>query len=405
LKTLEEPPAHVKFIFATTAPQKVPATILSRCQRFDFRRISAACIAETLREICKKEKIKTDDEALFAVARAADGSLRDAESILDQVASSAGGRISAGDVVGALGFLQEEALVELTDALGRGDAKSALLLLNKVLSEGRDPGLFLEKLLEHVRNLLFLKVSEELAGLVDAADAYKKDLLRQREAFSREDLFYFFSVITHTLQTMRRFESKRIPLEIALIKLAQRTPLESLAGILERLRDSEKRVSMPTSPPPPGPAPRPRPPAPPPGPKTGGPADPDVEEELPAGDIEGEPLREKKPVALESVWQPLLRALKAEKISVASYLAEGEPAELKAGVVKILFPEKFNFHRECLEADDNRALIEKHLSSFLERPVRIEFETVKELSGSAPAEPAEWVKSAMGLFGGKIIKE
>src|SRR5262249_41363932 len=110
LKTLEEPPAHVKFIFATTSAQKVPATILSRCQRFDFRRISTEKIAETLRALCKKEKIKADDEALFVIAKAADGSLRDSQTILDQIAAAGDGEISKESVIQSLGALEEERL-------------------------------------------------------------------------------------------------------------------------------------------------------------------------------------------------------------------------------------------------------------------------------------------------------
>ena len=117
LKTLEEPPAHVKFIFATTAANKVPATILSRCQRFDFRRISTQTIADTLKEICKKEKIKIDDDALFVIAKFADGGLRDGQSILDQVASSTQGEITAKDILNSLGSLEEEELFGLMNAL------------------------------------------------------------------------------------------------------------------------------------------------------------------------------------------------------------------------------------------------------------------------------------------------
>ena len=247
LKTLEEPPAHVKFIFATTASHKVPATILSRCQRFDFRRIPTEQIAATLKEICKKEKIKIEDEALFVIAKAADGSLRDSQSILDQIASSAEDKISKENVFQSLGFLEEERLFELMDALVRKDAKSALLILDGVLKEGKDPALFMEKLLEHTRNLLFLRVSDKLADLVDATDSYKKSLLKQKDSFTLEDLFYFFSVITHTLQTLKRFEMKRIPLEIALIKLAHKVPMEELSQVLEALKgslkDSEKKMT------------------------------------------------------------------------------------------------------------------------------------------------------------------
>src|SRR3989338_8089338 len=243
LKTLEEPPAHVKFIFATTSAYKVPATILSRCQRFDFRRISSDTIAETLKEICRKEKIKSDDDALFAIAKAADGSLRDSQSILDQIAASTEGKITKTDVVCSLGVLEEEKLIELMDALAKKDASSALFMLDASLNEGKDPGLLMEKLLEHVRNLLFLSVSEELVELVDATESYKKSLLKQKTEFSKEELFYFFSVVSHTLQILRRFEMKRIPVEMALVKLAHRAPVQLISQALEQLKGLQKKRS------------------------------------------------------------------------------------------------------------------------------------------------------------------
>ncbi len=423
LKTLEEPPAHVKFIFATTSPHKVPATILSRCQRFNFRRISSETIAGALTQICKKEKIKTEDEALFAIAKAADGSLRDGQSILDQIASSVEDKITKDDVIRSLGILEEEKLVGLVDALAKRDAKQALLILDTSLNEGQDAALFMEKLLEHVRNLLFLSVSEELAELVDATESYKKDLLKQKANFSKDELFYFFSVISHTLQVLKRFEMKRIPLEIALIKLAHRAPVQSISEVVERLKALEKKTNVTNL--------------------RGDPLrhpersegsqktrsfsaeapqddkvdEPDKIEELPAEDlsIEEERHRERKLVSFDAVWQPLIGALKTDKISVATYLSEGEPVAIKDGVAVISFPERLSFHRETLEMPDNKKLIEKHLSVFLDEPVRIEFESVKELSGKtypgvsdeAPrsldpeVDPA--LKSAMNIFGGKIV--
>ena len=402
LKTLEEPPAHVKFIFATTSAHKVPATILSRCQRFDFRRIPTEIITSTLKEICKKEKIKIDEEALFVIAKAADGSLRDSQSILDQIASSAEGQIAKEDVVRSLGALEEERLFELVDALAGQDAASALKILDGVMKEGKDPSLFIEKLLEHVRNLLFLSVSEKLADLVDTTESYKKILLKQKERFSKEDLFYFFSVITHTLQTMKRFEMKRIPLEMALVKLAHRNPMADISQLLEQLKCSEKKTLG----------------TPAPGlkitKKTLEEDDPDIPEteELPTGEIPAKAiLPDKKITSLDTIWQPLIRALKAEKISVATYLAEGEPVGLEEGVARISFPEKLAFHRESLETETNRQIIERHLSLLLDQAIRVKFESVKELAGKVYAEAknpdpeSEGVmKSAMDIFGGRIIR-
>lgn len=423
LKTLEEPPAHVKFIFATTSAQKVPATILSRCQRFDFRRITTELIAATLKEICKKEKIKVDDEALFAIAKAADGSLRDSQSILDQIASSGQDKIHKEDVVRSLGSLEEDKILEIMGALAGKDARQALLLLNAILDEGKDPTLFMEKLLEHVRNLLFLAVSDKLAELIDAADSYKKELLKQKNDFSKEDLFYFFQVIAHTLQIMKRFEMKRIPLEIALVKLCDRSPLKPIAEVLDDLKNLERKESAPD---------RPKPAI-----SLGAAAvrkpvraekieEERDEEELPKSDEEIRPAynREESNASLDTLWQPLIGLVKKDKISLATYLAEGEPRGIVNGIAKISFPANLSFHRETLEVAENKKLIEKHLASLLDQYVRIEFDSVEQLSrpktafqspeqGAASAGTStpvldaaseEKIKNAMNMFGGKIIQ-
>lgn len=421
LKTLEEPPAHVKFIFATTSSHKVPATILSRCQRFDFRRIPTALIAETLGEICKKEKIKIDEDALFAVAKAADGSLRDSQSILDQIAASSDKKIGKEDVIRSLGALEEDKLFELTDALASRDAKTALYVLDGVLQEGKDPVLFLERFLEHVRDLLFLQVSEKLADLIDASEVHKKNLLKQKESFSKDDLFYFFNVVTHTLSTMKRFEAKRVPLEIALIKLASRAPMEDLGRLIDALKSAEKKTLSPA-----GAASATRVATPPlvvpkaeillhKPKKTEAEEDRELEE-LPAGDIQlpAAVASAKVSASFEDVWFILLKNLKKEKPSVASYLAEGEPAGIRDRVARILFPEHLSFYRESLETADNKKVIEMVLSPLVGEDIRVEFVIVKELPGKiksqdpttqSPAKPVDEsrLKSAMSIFGGKIV--
>ncbi len=427
LKTLEEPPAYVKFIFATTSAQKVPATILSRCQRFDFRRIPVEKIVATLKDIAKNEKIKIDEEALYVIAKAADGSLRDSQSILDQIASSSHEKIVKKDVVFSLGALEDEKLCELMDALGEKKAREAILILDGILGEGKDPAVFLEKFLEHIRNLLFMHVSGTLADLVDTGESYKKLLEKQKQSFSKDELFYFFSVIIHTIQITRRFEMKRIPIEMALIRLADRAPMESLSAALEALKTEEKktpefgvkpvRTSLPLRSETAAPA-APAPVMPPVSRKPKADEDEDAPEieELPAEDVEvGPAFREVSAASLDSVWQPLLGLLKTEKISVASYLAEGEPIRLQDGTALIAFPQKFNFHRETLELPDNKKFIEKHLSKLLGQSTLIEFQMVKEISprkASAELGPSEApptpemdnaLKSAMNMFGGRVV--
>ncbi len=423
LKTLEEPPAHVKFVFATTASHKVPATILSRCQRFDFRAIPSERIASTLKEICKKEKIKIEDEALFAIAKAADGSLRDSQSILDQIASSSGEKIAKDDVTRSLGSLDEETLFKVTDAIAGRDAKTALLTLDAVLKEGKDPALFLERLLEHVRNLLFLQVADSLADLVDASESYKKELARQKPLFSRDELFYFFAVVSNALVAMKRFEVKRLPLEIALVKLSSRAPMEDLSRAAAALKEALASAKLRPVPAPAAPAPAlaretpraaaPMPAAPPVpiAPKTEEPDSAADDEEL-LGDVELTPVvaappeAAEPPVSLQPVWPSLVAAVKKDKMSVGTYLAEGAPGPVAGNVARILFPEALTFHRETLETPENKRLIERHLATLLGSETRVEFHSVKAVAVPKPedAPPPAAVKSAMNIFGGRVIK-
>src|SRR5881296_169497 len=160
LKTLEEPPAHVKFIFATTEPEKVLPTILSRCQRFDLRRIPTALISQHLAHIALQEKVKIDEAALYAIARGADGGLRDAESALDQLISFCGDKIEEGDVLSMFGLAAQRQILDLSRAVLAGEVETALRELNELTRHGKDLGRLLSDLLSHFRNLLVYQVSK-----------------------------------------------------------------------------------------------------------------------------------------------------------------------------------------------------------------------------------------------------
>ncbi|MCK5082236.1 MAG: DNA polymerase III subunit gamma/tau, partial [Candidatus Omnitrophica bacterium] len=152
LKTLEEPPEHVKFIFATTAPNKIPATIISRCQRFDFKRISMNIIIDTLSKVSKKEKFKIDQEALYAIGKAAQGSLRDALSILDQLSALSEKGIVSSDVFSMLGLVETQFLFELTDALCEKNCSLCLQTLEKIIDKGKDIKQLSRDITEHFRH-------------------------------------------------------------------------------------------------------------------------------------------------------------------------------------------------------------------------------------------------------------
>src|SRR2546421_4429482 len=171
LKTLEEPPAHVKFMFATTDPEKVLPTILSRCQRFDLRRIPIKLMVDHLRVIAKKENVQIEDPALHAIARGADGGMRDGESALDQLISFCGEKIVEADVLSMFGLTSQGQLLSLSNALLKGDVQTVLTEFNTLAKHGKDLGKFLSDLLQHLRNLLVFQISKGDTRLIEVSEA------------------------------------------------------------------------------------------------------------------------------------------------------------------------------------------------------------------------------------------
>ena len=242
LKTLEEPPAHVKFIFATTAVAKVPSTILSRCQRFDFRRLEAATIVAALKRIAKAERLQASEPALYAMARAADGSLRDAEVVLEQLSSFVQGAIEEDDVTTLLGAVESDALFAWTQALLDHDAPAALSALTAQLAQGREPAQLLTGLLRHLRNALIVRAAgeqasgeETLTRLVDEPPDRLKRLKEQATASTPQELLLFLQTLTGAYELVRRSPMAQTILEIVIIKLATREQWQSLDQISRRL--------------------------------------------------------------------------------------------------------------------------------------------------------------------------
>ncbi len=222
LKTLEEPPAYVKFIFATTHRHKVLPTILSRCQRFDFKRVSIPELTLTLKVIAGSEKLDIEEEAFFIIAKAADGSVRDAESILDQLVSFAKDKINTADVVSMLGSMEQEALFEVTKLIINKDTAGAIMLVNKFINDGRDPFQFINGLMEHFRNLAVAKVYKDPAGIIDLPADMFKVLVQQSRSFQLQHLLALFNMLNNVHELMRRSGLARIQLEMAMVRMTSR---------------------------------------------------------------------------------------------------------------------------------------------------------------------------------------
>jgi DNA polymerase-3 subunit gamma/tau len=241
LKTIEEPPDRVVFIMATTEKHKVPDTILSRSQQFEFRTIAAPKIFERLKEIATAEEIKVDEQALREIARAGEGSMRDAQSAFDQVISFAGAKINKEDVELALGVAGADILTRIVNGIAENNAAEAISVIDEVVMRGHDLRNFCRDVLAHLRDLLVTKVtgSEELleSAVCDAAE-----LKRQAALFSESDLVRFFHSLADTETKLSKAAHPRYQLEIGLVKLMEMRRLEPLTQLLERLTALEKVV-------------------------------------------------------------------------------------------------------------------------------------------------------------------
>jgi DNA polymerase-3 subunit gamma/tau len=235
LKTLEEPPAHVKFMFATTDPEKVLPTILSRCQRFDLRRIPTALITKHLAHIAKLEKVKIDEFALHAIARGADGGMRDAESTLDQLISFCGDKIEEADVLSMFGLAAQSQILGLSNAILASEIQTALTLLNELAQNGKDFGRLLSDLLNHFRNLLLFQVSRGNLNLLEVSEAEVAALREQNALANTESLTRILEILTDAELRLRDTASKKILLEVTLLKAIEARSAVSLEAVLKQL--------------------------------------------------------------------------------------------------------------------------------------------------------------------------
>lgn len=241
LKTLEEPPPRVVFIMATTEKHKLPETILSRVQQFEFRTIATAKIAERLRHIADAEKVKISDEALREIARAGEGSMRDAQSAFDQVISFSGTEIKTEDVETALGLASTEMLARVTNAIADEKPAEALLVVDDLVMRGQDLRNFCRDLMSHVRDLLVAKVSGE-AALLDSAASDPRALMQQADKFSESDLVRFFHSLTETENNLRIAAHPRYQLEVGLVKLIEMRRVVGINNLIERLTALEESL-------------------------------------------------------------------------------------------------------------------------------------------------------------------
>ncbi|MGB2867785.1 MAG: DNA polymerase III subunit gamma/tau [Bacteroidota bacterium] len=241
LKTLEEPPAHVVFIFATTEVHKVPMTILSRCQRFDFRRIAVDEIIRRLTFIANEEKVRIDDDALMIIAKKGDGSLRDAQSIFDQVRSFCGNEIKTDDVQKALNAVDQELFFRVTSLFKGRDTRGAIELVEEIMRNGYDLREFVSGLAEHLRNILIVLTTDS-AQLIETSEPFKKRYKSESSQFSEQDVIRLIKSVNDLEQSIRWAPQPRFKLEAALVQMIKMEKSVQIDDLLRQLDDLKKKL-------------------------------------------------------------------------------------------------------------------------------------------------------------------
>lgn len=244
LKTLEEPPGHIIFVFATTEPHKIPATILSRCQRYDFKRIPLREVIESLKRIVEKEGIRVSPSGLRVIARESEGSMRDAQSLLDQVISYGGKEIGDEAITEVLGLIDHKILSETIEAIADKDGERCVGIVEHIYHYGYDIQRFCQDLLQMLRNLILIKVSKHPEGFMELPPEELDALKRQAEQFSFEQLNHLFSLLLRGEEEIAQSTFPRTQLEITLIRMATLHPVLPIDEILKKLEEMAKTPSV-----------------------------------------------------------------------------------------------------------------------------------------------------------------
>ena len=373
LKTLEEPPGHVIFIFATTENHKVPATILSRCQCYDFRRISLGQIAANLGRLAAAEGITCSPAALSWIAEAGDGSMRDAQSIFDQVISYAGLSISDDDVEEILGLSDRRYLYRLSEAVLRRDAATCLTILEEAYLAGIDMKHFYSMLLKHFRNLLLVKITADGSSSFDIAPEQAEKLKAQAKEVSRETLRRYLDILLSEADSLRRSQEVRMKIETILVRMAYLEPVLPVGDILAALESLEHKLQheTPTSQGGESPTRTVRPPREPmPAPRAEEPAALARPEEIPAG-TEANPVKNSVP------GEDLKKFIKRHNARLGAKIDAALSWRFENGCLTLAFPDDYIFLESVMEKSQKEEL-ERIAGEYYSQKVSVTVQTVAE---------------------------
>lgn len=327
LKTLEEPPSHVIFMFATTEIYRVPATILSRCQRFDFKRIPTNTIIEHLQNMCKSDNIEIENDALLEIAKKSDGSMRDAQSILDQIISYSGNKITASQVAEILGLIDLDLYFSFTSKIRQNNLKEVILLCQKVFSDGIDLGEFLVGFEEHFRNLLITKTLQKME-FIHVSESFKERYLKESKVFTENDILQYIQLIGEIQNSIKWSTQPHIKFEFGMLKMAKMPSMVNIEEILEKVNLLKKKTTKNTH---------------------------QIIDPVKSPD-QSISVSADNSIDIQKNWQNFCDKVKATKISIGNALELGVPT-LQNDKLLVKYHKAHNFQMNLL--DKNKGIIEK----------------------------------------------
>lgn len=366
LKTLEEPPSYVIFILATTEPHKIPATILSRCQRFDFKRVSSKDIAARMAYICEKEDIEVEDKALNLIARNSQGALRDALSILDQCMSFGNDKILYNDVIELLGTVNIDELFELSQAIIDENTKKSLQILNEFVIWGKDIRNLINDLIDHFRNIMVCKVSKDLDEIISLPEENINQLKEQAQTIDINSLIRILNILSETQDNMKSSSNTRILAEVTIMKIAQPMFDESKEALLKRIENLEKKIEsgnikvvsandMPR------------------GNVEEQEATKEIEPETENEEVTYENVKSEDVRLIESSWKKIIQKIKDDRRpNIYALLKEVESFNVNNNILYIIFNDNFSFARSRLSSKDTIEYVEKKIREVLNRSFNLQ---------------------------------
>lgn len=401
LKVLEEPPKHLVFILATTEPDRLPATILSRCQRYDFKRVSVDNIVKNMRSISEKIPIEVDDNALELIARNSDGAMRDALSILDQCLSFSQDKISYDYVVSILGIVNNDLMFYIVDDIISGQISELLNKLESIVQDGIDIKQFIKDLILHFRNLMVAKISQDVENSIDGTEEFIERLRVQSKTIELEKIITYLNILSETENKCKWISQPRIILEVDLIKMIKLPSNTSIDALIERIDKLESQI------------------------KSGR-----IEVQAPKrpssrdDNINKESRKEGKSVekvensldkisvenenvnfeTVKSEWSNILNVIKKKKIALHALITEGKPMSFKNSILTISFGEGFEFHRDALDKQLNKESIENIIASTLNTKVQLKLEMETKPQVDLEQERLDLVKDVIDVFGKDLVE-